>query len=142
MTITGTTERQIRVTLTVGGKDFGAWDKKTGGSFDTNPTLYNPASGPQIALKGVATTAAVVLSRIYDLERDQENMSLLYALAAHGATGVVKELGLDADGNVFAGSTVITGLLSNVTRPDADSTSSNPAMLSVTVTPIGAPVAS
>lgn len=134
-------ESKFRITLTVDGHDWGAWDKKTGGEFSTGAAAYNAAGG-QVALAGIPATSALVLSRAYNLDRDHAHMPLLYSQAAKNKKATVKQLALDADGNAFGDAIVWTGILTDVNEPDVDSTSSTPAMLAVTVMPIGNPVAS
>lgn len=135
------TESKFRITLTVDGHDWGLWDKKTGGGFTTGASLYQAAGG-QVALSGLPATAALVLTRAYNLDRDHAHMPLLYSQAAKNKKATVKQLPLDADGNAFGSAIVWTGILTDVKEPDTDSTSVSAAQLEVTILPIGNPVAS
>lgn len=129
----GTREDTFRVTLTVDGRDYGVWDKKTGGSADSNNTVYHPGGmAPQKSLGGQPIYDVLTLERLYELERDHDNLPGLLAAAGHGKA-VAKQLPLDVNGQAYGRPIVYIGLLKKVQPPSHDSTSTNPAMLAVEI---------
>lgn len=137
----GVTQNKFRVTLNVEGNDWGVWDQKTGGKLASNTTIYNPGGGAaQVVLIGTQTVDALVLTRLYDLQRDHKNIASLFS-AIGGGKCVVKQLPLDANGNAFGDAVVWTGVLTDVTAPDVDSNSNSAALITVTLSPNGNPTA-
>jgi hypothetical protein len=132
-----TREDTWRITATLDGDSLGVFDKKTGGKYSANGQTYKPgAMGPAISLGGVPTADAVVISRLYDIDRDGPLRAKLLAACGRGRL-VVRQQALDINGAAAGSPTVFSGLLSDVQMPDADSTSTNPAMVELTMTPDG-----
>lgn len=129
---------QYAVAVTVGETDLGIFDKMSGGAKDSNERKYKPGGlAPEVSLGGQATVTNITVERLYVRERDHNELPML--LAAVGKARVsIKKQPLDADGAPYGSPVVYTGVLKQVTPPEVDSESSDPAMLSLEVTPEGA----
>lgn len=128
---------QYDVRVSVDGTDLGTYDKLTGGEVDSEETTYKPgAMGPRVSLGGSVNVGTVVVSRLYDLARDHQIVHWLIGRAGKGQA-VVSKQPLDIDGNVFGRPIVYSGKLKRVTAPEADSESSDPALIELEVTPAG-----
>lgn len=128
---------QYSITVSVDAEDLGIFDKMSGGGVDSDENKYKPgAMAPEVSLGGTATTANVVVSRLYDLNRDHLNVKNLIAKVGR-ATAVVKKQPLDPDGNPFGTPLVYRGKLKAVTPPEPDSESGDAAMLALEVSTAG-----
>jgi len=134
----GATLSKFRITVSVEGNDFGVWDKFTGGDLASTVTPYNPGSGPQVPLPGIQTVSPITVSRLYDLNRDHANLPALYD-AVGGGTCIVKIVPLDKNGMAFGKAIIWSGILDKVTVPQPDSSSSDPALITLEITPGGQP---
>lgn len=124
---------QRAVTLAIDGRDFGVWDKKSGGAIDSEGTKYRPgALGAMVALGGPTMVDNVTLQRLYVLERDHAEMPFLQGRVGRGNC-TVTEQPLDVDGNAFGRPLVYTGKLKRVTPPDIDSESSDAALIELEI---------
>lgn len=134
----GVTLGKFRITVTIEGNDYGVWDQFSGGDLASTVTPYVPGSGPQVPLSGIPTVAPITVSRLYDLHRDHANLPAMFA-AVGGGTCVVKLVPIDRDGNAFGKAIIWSGILDKVTVPQADSTSSDAAKVTLEITPGGSP---
>jgi hypothetical protein len=91
---------------------------------------------PPVVLADVATPQDITVARLYRLERDHAKATAISQRTGR-ADCVVKDLRLDADGNPFGTGRSWRGKLKNVAFPDADSTSNDPAMLTLVIRPEG-----
>lgn len=117
-------EDQYNVTVRVGGIDLGTFDTMTGGEADSEETKHRPGNmGRQKAYGGPQTVENVVVSRVYELDRDEPLMSRLLPLRGRSDMTVVK-MSLDVDGNPWGTPWVYTGKFKRVgpTEPDSEST--------------------
>lgn len=128
---------QYDTTVTVDGTDLGTFDSLTGGEVDTDELTYRPgAMGARISLGGVVNVGAVVVGRLYQLERDHLNIHWLMGRAGK-ADVVVKKQPLDVDGNAFGRPLTYQGKLKRVSPPEVDSEASEAAIIEIEVTPLG-----
>src|SRR5215469_15843543 len=97
--MTGTRKDQWDTTVVVDGRQLGTWDVQTGGEVDSAETIWKPGGmGQQISLGGTTTIGQVVLSRLFQLDRDALTLKWLLSRVGRGAM-VVNKQALDADGN-------------------------------------------
>lgn len=135
-----TRQDTYRITATIDNKNWGVWDKLTGGEVDSDETKYKPGGmAPHVSLGGSRTTGNLTLSRLYRLARDHNRVMELIN-GAGKARVVVSKQPLDIDGNVFGAPLVYTGTLKRVMTPEVDSESSSAGLLEIEITPDGFPV--
>lgn len=133
-----TRKDQWEVSLAVDGRSMGVYDVKTGGETDTDELTYKPGGmAPQISLGGMVTVAAIVISRLYRLDRDHLNVHWLLSRVGKGKC-VVRQQALDIDGNVYGTNLTARGTLKRVTLPEVDSNSTDAAVIELEITPEGA----
>lgn len=126
---------QWQITLVIGDRKFGVWDKKTGGNADSDETTYRPGSMAQaVSLGGNSTVENLTFQRLYDHSRDSAaDMSYLFnGRGKHKITATLQPL--DRNGGNFGKPFVFTGTLKAVTLPDIDSESSDAALISIEMT--------
>lgn len=139
--MTGTRADTFALHLTIGGEDWGIWDKKSGGQLDSEEYKYSPgAMVTPVSLGGRRTTDNVTVQRLYDKERDHDRVQTLYN-GVGKARCVVKQQPMDPDGNRFGDPIVWNGTLKRVQTPDVDSESSSAAMIEIEITIAGYPTA-
>jgi len=123
--------------------DWGTWDKCTGGGVDSDESLYYPGGmQPSITLGGHQTTAALVVSRLYKIGRDHNNVQKL--LDAVGKSQmIVSKTPLTQEGQVLAGTKPLTytGILKRCTPPEVDSETTTAALIELEMTVSGKPTA-
>jgi hypothetical protein len=126
-----------RITVTIDGRDFGVFESKTGGSGDSEETKVRLGSmGPQVSLGGPQTMENVTLKKLFDL--DGIGREVPWLMARRGkATAVVTVQPLDHDGNAHGQRTTYTGYLKQVTPPDVDAQSNDPAYLELEISTHG-----
>jgi len=128
---------QWEATVVVEGQNIGVWDKLTGGEVDSDDSRYRPGGmAPPVSLGGAVTVGNVTLQRLYRLDRDHGQIKWLIGLAGRGNV-VINRKALDVDGNAFGKPLTYTGTLKSVTPPEIDSESSDAALISIEVTPVG-----
>lgn len=128
----GVREDRYRVSVTLDGAGVaGVWDKVSGGDVDSDETIYKPGGmAAPVSLGGTVSYSSVTVSRLYD----HAAFKALVARAGKGRVTVTK-IPLDADGNAYAGQSIVySGTLKTVKAPDADSGSSKEAMIEIQVT--------
>lgn len=136
--------RSVQVTIFYPGSDRpiikGIWDKKTGGQVDSEESVYHPgAMADSISLGGRKNVDNLVVSRLCRIGRDWSVIPLLVSVVGK-ASVTIADQPLDFDGNA-SGIDPLTyhGTLKRVTPPDADSESSDAAMIEIEVTVEGYP---
>lgn len=109
--------------------DLGTFEVRTGGNATSENTGYHPGGmGEFVQLGGQQTTEDVTVNRVLIRERDRPLIGPL--LAARGRAKVtVGDSLLDKSKNPYGAPVVWTGILGDVTYPDADAESSDPARL-------------
>jgi len=121
---------------------LGTWDKKSGGAVDSEEYKYNPgAMAEAVSLGGRKNVENIVVSRLYRLVRDHENLSRRMIAGVGKARAVVSQHPLDIDGHAFGRPIVWSGTLKRWTPPEVDSESSDAALVEMEITPEGQPVA-
>jgi len=124
--------------VSVDGKNLGTFDVLSGGETDTDELTYKPGGmAPAVSLGGQTTVGAVVVSRLYQLDRDHLVIHWLLSRVGLGDV-VINKQPLDVDGNAFGKPLVYRGKLKRVTPPEVDSTSTDAATIEMEVTPAGA----
>ena len=140
----GSRQDQFAITLSVGGNDYGFWDKKTGGELDSDEVKYYPGATDQsVSLGGRLNPGNVVLQRLYDRVDDHQgnaNHNIGKLLLAVGKQQcVITQRPLDPDGNPFGNRIVWNGTLKRVLVPDVDSEGTGAALIEVEITVAGVP---
>ena len=138
----GSRQDQFAITLSVGGNEWGFWDKKTGGELDSDEVKYYPGGTDQsVSLGGRITPGNITLQRLYDRQDDDPRIQKLFnAVGKQAAT--VTQRPLDKNGNLFGNRITWIGTLKRVLVPDVDSEATGPALLEVEITVAGNPVSS
>lgn len=137
----GTRQDTWVIRVTIGGVNWGVWDKKTGGEIDSDELKYNPgAMADPLSLGGKALPGNVVLQRLYDRKDDHDRVNQLYN-GAGKTTATVAVRPMDPDGNEYGKSTIYTGKLKRVAPPDVDSEGNAAALLEIEVSVTGRPQA-
>jgi len=131
-------KHQWRVSVVVDGVKLGVFDVMTGGESDSDEFKYRPGGmAPVIALGGVVTVGQVIVSRLYQLQRDHTRVHWLLGRVGKGQM-VVNKQPLDPDGNAWGSPLVTKGLLKRVTTPEHDSnTTVDAAIIELEMTPDG-----
>jgi hypothetical protein len=120
---------QYNVTVTIDGENLGTFDKMTGGDLDSEETKYKPGNmGPEISLGGSKQITNIVVSRLYDLNRDHPKMEWLESKTGKGQCVVTKQP-LDINEQKFGKPLVYKGTLKKVTPPPADSSATTTAAM-------------
>lgn len=124
---------QHNITVEVNGVDYGTFDKMSGGGIDSDSKKYKPGNmAPEISLGGSRSVDNVVVSRLYDETRDHPQVKVLLEAVGTGEA-VVKKQPLDKNGVPSGQPLVYRGTLKRCTPPDADSESTDAAMLELEV---------
>ena len=121
--------------------NYGTFDKMTGGELSASTTSYRPGGmAPPVSLGGSKTTANVVVSRLYRLERDHSNCQQLLDGVGRCKMLVIRQP-LDIEGNAYYGGKPITwsGVLDRVKFPDVDSESVTAGLLELEMVVEGFP---
>lgn len=120
--------------------NYGTFDKMTGGELSSSATQYRPGGmGAPISLGGHKSTANVVVSRLYRLERDHSNIQQLLNAVGRCRMVVTKQP-LDIEGNSYGKPIVWGGVLDRVKVPDVDSESQTAGLLELEMVVEGYPV--
>jgi|SRR5215469_2104147 hypothetical protein len=120
-------------------QNYGVWDKWTGGEVDSDSTNYYPGGmADPVSLGGRRTTANVVVSRLYRLERDHLHLQE-WINAAGKSQAHISRQPLDINGNVFGKPIVYNAILKKVTPPPLDSEQSGAAIVELEFTVTGFP---
>jgi hypothetical protein len=128
---------QWAVGVIINGRNLGIWDSLTGGEVDSADTTYRPgAMGDPISLGGQITVGTLTVGRLYDLQRDLPLIHWLISQVGAGTVTISKKA-LDPDKNVFGKPLTYTGRLKKVTPPEVDSESSDAALITLDITPVG-----
>lgn len=128
---------QHLTTVIVGGQKIGVFDKVSGPEVDSTETKYKPGGmGDEIVLGGSKTVSNVTVSRLFDIQRDNELAKDLARQAGRAAMSVSRQP-LDVDGNPFGKPLVTTGKLKRVKYPDLDSEGTGAAMLELEMSTSG-----
>ena len=129
---------QHRVTVSIDGQRLGVFDVMTGGETDSDELKYRPGGmAPVISLGGVVTVGQLIVSRLYELNRDHTNVHWLLSRVGKGQAVVTKNV-LDPNRNPFGKPLVTKGILKRVTPPEVDSNATgDAAVIEIEVTPEG-----
>lgn len=130
-------QNQYSVTVSVGGDNLGVFSSLTGGNVTADEVKHRPgAMAPAESLGGPRSVENVTVSRLYKRDRDH---AIVHDLANQvgRAEAVATKQPLDADGNAFGRPIVYTGTLIGLAFPDADSESSDAAMLELEISTDG-----
>jgi hypothetical protein len=125
------------VTVKVDDVKLKTFDVLTGGESDTDELTYKPgAMSAPISLGGSTTIGQVIVSRLFDLQRDNSQLHWLLSRVGKGQVTITKQP-LDVNGSPFGKALVYTGVLKRVTPPEVDSTSTDAATIELEITPAG-----
>lgn len=118
---------------------LGVFDKRTGGETSASSTSYRPGGmGAPVALGGQKTTANVVVSRLYRLERDHDRRQMLENGVGR-ANMVVSDQPLQTDGTAYGKPVVWKGTLDGLKIPEVDSETSDAGLMELTMVVTGFP---
>lgn len=121
------------ITATVDGGSLGVFDTRSGG--EVSGVVVKRRSGGMGPIKqsaGLPDYGDVTISREYEPARDHELYRTLTSRAGKAEMSVSHYI-LDENGQRFGRPVTYVGKLLTVTAPDADSESSDTAMLSLTM---------
>ena len=129
---------QYNVTVWVDGLgNLGTFDKFTGGDVDSDEQKYRPGGMAQpVSLGGAVTMGNVVVSRLYELDRDHPIVHKLLSLVGIATIRATKQP-LDDNKVPYGRPLVYSGKIKAVTPPEHDSTSSDPALMDIEFVPTG-----
>jgi hypothetical protein len=132
-------QNDITVEITYRGqtKRFGTFDTWEGANVTADNTKHRRGGmGAQVAIGGPVTIEDLTVSRDYDLARDNKNAHWLATAVGRGKAVATKTY-LDSDGIKFGSPIVVTGVLIGYNEPNADSDSSDVAMMELVINPDG-----
>jgi hypothetical protein len=129
---------QFNVTASIDGiGNMGTFDSMTGGEVDSDEQKYRPGGmAAPVSLGGAVTMGNVVIARLALLDRDYPILHKLLSLAGIANITVTKQP-LDDNKTPYGRPLVYTGKVKTVTPPEHDSTSSDPALLTIEFVPTG-----
>lgn len=111
--------------------DLGVWDSRTGGNAGSENTSYAPGGMlPEVQLGGRQTTEDVTVARLLVRERDRPLAKALFAARGQARVRIGDTL-LDRSKNPFGAPITWKGVVQEVQWPDADSTSNDPARITL-----------
>lgn len=141
MPINPTRQDTYNVEVKIAGSDTGTWDKMTGGEVDSDDNKYYPGNMQEpISLGGRRTTGNLVISRLYRLQRDHDNLQDWINAVGSGEVVVKKHvLNIHNSNKAYNPPVVYTGILKRVTPPEVDSESSTAGIIEIEVTISGFP---
>lgn len=117
-----------------GVKSLGTWDTKEGGEVDSDENKYKPGGmGKEISLGGTRIVGNVTFGRYYDWKRDDAVLQWLLD-GVGNAIGTLGVQMLDVHGNPQGDLLTYNGTLKTVTPPTLDSTSNDPAKITLEFT--------
>lgn len=123
----------VSITLRGTTRDFGTFDKMSGGDVDSSETKFNPGGMKTTrSLGGRITVGNVTVERLYDAVGDHPQMGWLIGAVGKASVVVTKTL-LDVDGNASGSPLVYKGSLKQVSFPDHDSESSDVGMFTLEI---------
>lgn len=126
-------EDQFSVSVVVGGRSLGVFDKKTGGEVDSDELKYRPgAMSQQVSLGGFVNVGNVTVSRLFDLSRDLPDVPFLNNRVGKADISAVVQH-LDVDGNPFGKPYTYSGKFKQYKLPDHDSMSSAAALFEIEI---------
>jgi hypothetical protein len=109
--------------------DLGVWDKKSGGTIDSEERIYHPGGmKPAISIGGRVTPEAVTLSKIYDLNWDIFNIDLLFVGVGKASVKIAQQA-MTIQGRDSGPVIIYLGTLKSVAFPEHDSEGNDPAMI-------------
>lgn len=126
---------QIKNPNTGAWRDFGTWDKQSGGAVTSSIRKYQPGGGSkEIVLGGKRTRSDVVVSKMCDVDTDWSLIEQLEQWAGIADAA----LSIQATRPNFDASGIkprpIVGKLTGVQAPEPDSESEEPGMIALTFT--------
>lgn len=125
------------ITVFIDGVNTGLWDKKSGGGRTSDNTKYPPGGmQEEIDLGGRATSEDITLSRYFDLDRDLPRIKRWLNRVGKATVKVVEQY-LDQDGAAYGNPVTRTGTLNACTDPEADSESTDAALVEIGVSVAG-----
>jgi hypothetical protein len=129
----GTRQDTWIVRVSLNNSPLGVWDKKSGGSLDSDDIKYYPGGMvPPLSLGGKRTTDNVTLQRLYDRYDDHDKINTLFNAVGKGQIKI-SQRPMDPDGHEYGKSIQYAGTLKKVQVPDTDSESTTAAMVEIEV---------
>jgi hypothetical protein len=120
---------QFLVTVSVDGKNYGLFDKMSGGAVSATDTKYRPAGREtEISLGGRKTVENITVERLYTLGRDHLQVKVLMSKVGKGRVRITKRC-MDENGAPWGRPLVYSGTLQKVTVPDMDNQSTSVATI-------------
>lgn len=130
-----TTKQHRRITVVVNGESWGTYETRTGGEGTATVTKRRGGGmGAERSWGGLPTTSDVVVGRPFDIELELARHQRARRERWIGKVRVVvTDQYLDENGNDFGDPDVFRGRLQGITPTEADSTSSEPGMSTLTI---------
>jgi hypothetical protein len=121
----------FQITVVVDDRNIGVFEKKSGFNADSEDSKIRPGGTPeQESLGGPQTVENGTVSRYYDLDRDGAILGWLLSRRGKAEMKVITQP-LDRDYNAYGRPLVVSGTLKAVQAPDADSESTDGALLAL-----------
>jgi hypothetical protein len=131
-------ESQWRWTMTVDGRNCGAWKEADGGDKDSEEAKVTPAAGEaEVSLGGKSTYDNLTLTAPYDLLFHADLEPFLDARTGKGKVVAVRQA-LDRDNVAYGRPRTYTGTLKKLVSPKADADGSDASTIAVEVTVVAA----
>lgn len=131
-------EDTYEITLSINNKDYGIWDKMSGGGITSAELKFRPGGmRPAKSLGGSKSVENVTLQRLFDPDDGVPAMvPELEDMVGNGACVVSKQL-LTTRGAPVGSPLVYTGVLQTVNPPDVDSESDDAGLLEIEISTDG-----
>lgn len=125
-----TLTKQYSVQAAVDGLgNLGVYDTFSGGGMDSDEVKYHPGAMQEVlSLGGSAEVDNVVIGRLYQLERDHQQVGALLVRCGK-ALFVITKQPLDRDGNAWGAPLIYQGTLKRCTPPEHDSNAASDAAI-------------
>lgn len=123
----------------VGGPmvSLGTFERRSGGAVSATDVKFRPGGSPtETSLGGSRTTENVTISRVFDLDRDNELLKRLASVVGQ-AKVTVSQQPMTADYVPRGTPTIWSGILIKATPPEADSGGNATSMMELEVSTSG-----
>lgn len=126
-------EQQWLATLSVGGVDYGIFDKFSGGDVSAAVNKHRPGGmGPEITYLSLPTYSDVVITKVYETQRDHDRIAALHKAVGNQLATVTLQP-LDDSGAVWGTPRKYQGRIVSVKDGGTDSMSNAARMFEIDI---------